>query len=235
MPVFQLADSPFFPPPDLAREDGLLAVGGDLSPERLLIAYQMGIFPWYSAGEPILWWAPDPRLVLFPDEFRISRRLSRTIRKNHFEISADTRFREVIESCAGPRKTGDGTWIVPDMVEAYCRLHEIGFAHSIECSMNGKLAGGLYGVAIGSIYFGESMFSSEKDASKIALAYLVTYLKNQGYDLIDCQIPTDHLKSMGAREIPGNEFYKRLEKAVTGLTRRGKWQCHDLKKPAGIS
>ncbi|MBU0729405.1 MAG: leucyl/phenylalanyl-tRNA--protein transferase [Proteobacteria bacterium] len=226
MPVFQLTDSPFFPPPHLAREDGLIAVGGDLSPERILVAYQMGIFPWYSQGEPILWWAPDPRLVLFPDELRISKRLARTIRKKPFRITMDSAFRQVIESCAKFPRPGQeeaGTWIVEEMIEAYCTLHDLGFAHSVECWDGDELVGGLYGLAIGAIYYGESMFSKASDASKIGMAFLVEKLAGWGFEMIDCQIATDHLKRMGAREIPADDFYDRLNIALSKPTRQGKW------------
>lgn len=224
MPVFQLSDSPYFPPPELAREDGLLAIGGDLSPDRILIAYQMGIFPWYSEGEPILWWAPSPRLILELDDFRMSKRLARTIKLNKFKITTDKAFREVITSCATiTRKIGEGTWITAEMLEAYCLLHELGHAHSVECWLDGKLAGGLYGLAIGGVFSGESMFSKKTDASKVAMAYIVEKLKLWGFDFIDCQIPTDHLKRLGAKEIPADIFYQRLQKSIFKNTATEKW------------
>lgn len=224
MPVFQLNEDLVFPPPELAREDGLLAVGGDLSIPRLLLAYQMGIFPWYSPGEPILWWAPDPRLVLFPHEFHLSQRLSRKIRQETFKVTMDEAFAEVIGQCAHTRlKTGQGTWIDGEMITAYCKLHELGYAHSVECWRNGKLAGGLYGVALGKTFFGESMFSRETDSSKVALASLVRLLLKMDYDMIDCQTRTEHLVRLGAREIRGADFLKLLEKSLTRPTDRGKW------------
>ena len=224
MPVFQLTDDPFFPPPELASEDGLLAVGGDLSLPRLLMAYRSGIFPWYSPDDPILWWSPNPRLVLFPEEFHLTKRLARTIRQNVFEVTFDTAFKEVITNCAQVRtKNGEGTWIDEAMQDAYCGLHEIGYGHSVECWQAGKLVGGLYGVAIGSIFFGESMFSLTSNSSKVAMASLVEHLKKNNFDLIDCQIGTSHLKSLGAREITGAEFGKHLAKAVDRPTRQELW------------
>lgn len=224
MPVFQLTDALIFPPPELAREDGLLAVGGDLSAERLLLAYHHGIFPWYSPGEPLLWWAPDPRLVLFPAELRISRRLARTIRQHRFTVTFDRDFAAVIAACAGSRKSQvQGTWIDEKMREAYTRLHELGFAHSVECWRQGTLAGGLYGVALGGVFFGESMFSRERDSSKVALVHLVELLTHWEFDLIDCQLPTAHLKSLGAREIAGTDFYELLQRSLARDGKRGSW------------
>ncbi|MFA7346373.1 MAG: leucyl/phenylalanyl-tRNA--protein transferase, partial [Desulfurivibrionaceae bacterium] len=177
MPVFQLSDSLLFPPPALAEEDGLLAVGGDLSVPRLLLAYQHGIFPWYSPGEPILWWSPNPRLVLFPEEFHLSKRLGRTIRQQVFSTTFDTDFSGVINQCANLRlDDGQGTWLDEAMIQAYCELHELGHAHSVECRQEGKLVGGLYGVSLGAVFFGESMFSLVRDSSKVALAGLVERL-----------------------------------------------------------
>ena len=224
MPVFQLSEDLLCPPPELAREDGLLAVGGDLSIPRLLLAYQMGIFPWYSPGEPILWWAPDPRLVLFPGELHLPQRLSRKIRQKVFEVTRDEAFAEVIRQCAHTRlRTGQGTWIDEEMIAAYCKLHDLGYAHSVECWDKGKLAGGLYGVALGKTFFGESMFSRETDSSKVALASLVRLLLDWDYDLIDCQTRTEHLVRLGAREISGTRFLQLLEQSLTHPTRRGKW------------
>lgn len=224
MPVFQLADALIFPPPELAREDGLLAVGGDLSPERLLLAYQHGIFPWYSPGEPLLWWAPDPRLVLFPSELRISRRLARTVRQQRFMVTFDQHFPAVIEACASTRRAqGEGTWIDGQMKDAYIRLHELGYAHSVECWREEKLAGGLYGVSLGGVFFGESMFSRERDSSKVALVQLVRVLNRWEFDLIDCQLPTAHLKNLGAREIAGRDFFELLQHSLTKDNRRGSW------------
>ena len=224
MPVFQLSDNLLFPPPALAREDGLLAVGGDLSVPRLLLAYQQGIFPWYSPGEPILWWSPNPRLVLIPEEFHLARRLARTIRQQIFRITFDTNFAQVIRACAQTRrKEGQGTWLDEDMIGAYCALHDQGHAHSVECRQNGELVGGLYGVALGGVFFGESMFSLVPDSSKAALAGLVERLKTWDFALIDCQVGTGHLQRLGAREISGAEFSTRLAQAVARPSRLGPW------------
>jgi len=225
MPVFQLSDKLIFPPPEMAEENGLLAIGGDLSPERLLLAYSNGIFPWYSAGEPILWWSPSPRLVIFPDEFKLPKRLSRLLRQKTFSITMDSVFRQVITSCATEDKRPEkGTWITGDMIEAYCFLHEMGFAHSVECWLNKKLVGGLYGISLGGIFFGESMFSSTSNSSKIALASLVEKLLEWDFDLIDCQMKTEHLIQFGAREIPGPEFQNLLAKSMSSSIQTGKWQ-----------
>jgi leucyl/phenylalanyl-tRNA--protein transferase len=225
MPVFQLSDELMFPPPQLARQDGLLAVGGDLAPERLLLAYRQGIFPWYSPGDPILWWAPSPRLILEPEKFHLSRRLARDIRKGTFRVTMDRAFREVIESCAQIREEqGPGTWISPEMIEAYWSLHEAGFAHSVECWQGGKLVGGLYGVSLGTVFFGESMFSRASNSSKVALAALCRQLALWDFEMIDCQMKTAHLERLGAREIPGEAFYRWLARCVREPTRRGTWR-----------
>jgi leucyl/phenylalanyl-tRNA--protein transferase len=225
MPVFQLTDAILFPPPELAREDGLLAVGGDLSVPRLLLAYQLGIFPWYSPGEPILWWAPDPRCVLFPDEFHLSRRSERLRRQERFTITFDTAFTQVIGDCAALRADeGNGTWINEAMQAAYTELHRLGHAHSVECWQGGELVGGLYGVALGGIFFGESMFSRVTNASKLALAALVERLMAWEFDLIDCQVASNHLIRLGARTIAGTEFQQRLAAALGKEERRGGWQ-----------
>ena len=224
MPVFQLSDNLLFPPPALAREDGLLAVGGDLSVERLLLAYRQGIFPWYSPGDPILWWSPNPRLVLIPEEFHLAKRLGRTIRQQVFSTTFDTDFSGVIRACAETRrKEGEGTWLSEEMIEAYQRLHDLGYAHSVECWQGGKLVGGLYGVSLGAVFFGESMFSLVSDSSKIALAGLVGRLKDWAFELIDCQVGTGHLQRLGAREISGEEFSARLTQAVARPSRLGSW------------
>ncbi|MEN8142970.1 MAG: leucyl/phenylalanyl-tRNA--protein transferase [Thermodesulfobacteriota bacterium] len=224
MPVFQLDESISFPPPQMAREDGLLAVGGDLSPERLLLAYHLGIFPWYSPGEPILWWSPDPRLVLFPDDFHLSKSLARTIKRKTFKVTFDTAFVEVIGNCAKTRESqGDGTWIDEEMIAAYCTLHELGYAHSVECWQDDELAGGLYGISLGGVFFGESMFSLKPDSSKVAMATLVEKLRYWEFDMIDCQIGTTHLKSLGAEEISGAEFGERLALSVDKPTMIGNW------------
>jgi leucyl/phenylalanyl-tRNA--protein transferase len=212
MPVFQLQKELFFPPPELAEPDGLLAVGGDLSCERLLLAYSMGIFPWYD-HHPILWWSPDPRFILELDQLKITKRLARTLRKNDFEVCFDEAFHDVIAACARtPRKNGSGTWITGEMMKAYCQLFEMGFAHSVECRRNGELVGGVYGVCLGRCFFGESMFHRQTDASKVALVHLVDYLKSRDFQLFDCQIPNDHLRSLGATEISREEFLYRLRK-----------------------
>ncbi len=211
MPVYRLTDQFIFPHPSLADPGGLLAVGGDLSPERLLLAYANGIFPWYSDPSPILWWSPDPRLVLFPGELKISRSLRRVIKKQVFTVTMDTSFGEVIRACAQAR---DETWITGEMIEAYVALHELGYAHSFETRHEGRLVGGLYGVALGRAFFGESMFSAMSDASKVALVFLVRLLDGLGFEFIDCQTTTEHLKRFGAREVPRKEFLDLLGRAL---------------------
>ncbi len=224
MPVFLLSDNINFPPPHFARKDGLLAIDGDLSRERLLLAYRKGIFPWYSNGEPILWWSPDPRLVLYPEELRVSRSLKKTIRKDLFQITMDKAFLKVIQSCADIRlNKKQPTWIVPEMIKAYCQLHESGYAHSVEAWYQGKLAGGLYGLALGKCFSGESMFTRVTDASKTAFVYLVTFLKSLGFQMIDCQVKTSHLMSFGAREVPRKIYLQQLEKTLDFSHARGKW------------
>jgi len=211
MPVFRLGRKPIFPDPRLAEPDGLLAFGGDLSVQRLLEAYRHGIFPWYEAGGPILWWAPDPRLVLFPEELRVSARLLRTIRQGRFKTQLDTAFAQVIAACAAtPRVHEEGTWITPEMQQAYLQLHHAGFAHSLESWQDGRLVGGIYGVAVGRCFCGESMFYHVTDASKVALVALVERLRDRGFTLLDCQIPSQHLIRFGARTIPRAEFLQIL-------------------------
>lgn len=213
MPVYYLIDQYVSPPPDHAENEGLLAVGGDLSPERLLLAYSSGIFPWFNEGDPICWWCPDPRCILELHQLRVSQSMTRLLRKGGFEVTYDRAFREVISSCAQiRRKEGGGTWITDEMLEAYCRLHELGYAHSVECWREGALAGGLYGVCMGMCFFGESMFSRESNASKVAFITLVRQLKKMNFELIDCQMPSSHLISLGAREISREEFLLRLRK-----------------------
>jgi len=224
LPVFKLTDELIFPSPELAEGDGLLCVGGDLSEQRLLLAYSMGIFPWYSDGDPILWWSPDPRLVLFPRELKVSRSLRQTLKNDIYEITADTAFAEVIRNCAGVRRKWDkGTWITAEMTDAYIQLHRSGFAHSIECWHDGDLAGGLYGVALGGVFFGESMFAKKNNASKVAFVALVKQLIKWDFALIDCQVTTRHLISFGAREIPRSEFIRRVEKALKMPAKKGIW------------
>lgn len=206
---------PFPPLSQALREpNGLLAAGDTLSEERLLSAYRSGIFPWYSEGQPVLWWSPDPRMVLFPAEFRVPRSLAKRLRRLDFEIRIDTAFETVMRACAAPRRDGGGTWITEDMIDAYCRLHCMGHAHSVETWIGGRLAGGLYGLALGRMFFGESMFARAADASKIALVALVRRLKNHRFGMIDCQMNTAHLARFGAREIPRQAFSLGLEELV---------------------
>ena len=230
VPVYRLPDRELaFPDPELAEEGGLLAVGGDLSAERLLTAYAIGIFPWYSEGDPILWWSPDPRLILEPANLRISRSLRKTMRREPFDIRADTAFERVIDRCrARPRPDQEGTWITPEMQEAYVELHRRGFAHSIEAWESDTLAGGLYGVSIGDAFFGESMFADRPDASKIAFVHLVRTLDAWGFDLIDCQVETSHLRRFGAVPMCRTEFLQRLRQSADGPTRRGNWKLPPL-------
>ncbi|HWA13391.1 MAG TPA: leucyl/phenylalanyl-tRNA--protein transferase [Burkholderiales bacterium] len=209
------ADDPFPPLSRAARQpNGLLAAGADLSPARLIEAYRNGIFPWFGEGEPILWWSPDPRMVLFPDELKVSRSLARTLRRGEFELRADTSFRQVIEACAAPRPGQDGTWITADMMAAYSELHARGIAHCIEAWRGGELAGGLYGIALGRAFYGESMFSCATDASKVAFVALVRQLQAWNFGLVDCQMSTRHLASLGAREIPRAQFARLLAELV---------------------
>ena len=224
MPVFRLSHQLIFPEPELSREDGLLAVGGDLGIERLILAYRMGIFPWYAQGDPILWWSPDPRLVLYPHALHVSRSLMKTLRQGHFAVTLDQDFSQVIAACAGvPRDKQTGTWITSDMMNAYCRLHSAGLAHSVEVWDQGKLAGGLYGVSLGKCFFGESMFARKNNASKVGLVTLVRLLQKWSFSLIDCQVTTDHLVRLGAREIPRKRFMAELELALQSPTHPGKW------------
>ncbi|HEB78566.1 MAG TPA: leucyl/phenylalanyl-tRNA--protein transferase [Methylothermaceae bacterium] len=203
-----------FPPVDQALEEpnGLLAVGGDLSPARLLQAYHQGIFPWYNPGEPILWWSPDPRLVLFPEKLKVSRSLRKLLRKDEFQFTIDQAFEQVIDACAMPRARESGTWITPEMRLAYVRLHRLGHAHSAETWLDGELVGGLYGVVIGRVFYGESMFHRHSNASKVAFVKLVECLRRWGFALIDCQVHTSHLVRFGAEEIPRRQFIGLLER-----------------------
>jgi leucyl/phenylalanyl-tRNA--protein transferase len=222
--VFRLPREPVFPDPELAEPDGLLAVGGDLSPERLLRAYREGIFPWYSDDTPILWWSPDPRMVLLPEELHVPRSLERTIRQGTYRIRADTAFVDVIRRCGETDRPGqDGTWITSEMVEAYERLHALGHAHSFEAWDDEGLAGGLYGVSLGAAFFGESMFADRPDASKAAFATAVQWMRGRGLELVDCQVDTDHLRRFGAREVPRSEFLARLRNALATPAARGRW------------
>ena len=214
-----------FPPLDAAliEPNGLLAAGGDLTPQRLLAAYRQGIFPWFNPGEPILWWSPNPRMVLFPAELKVSRSLAKRLKKHDYEVRADTAFRSVMQACAAPRSKHGGTWITSPMIEAYTKLHELGHAHSIETWVNGELLGGLYGIAIGRMFYGESMFSRANDLSKIAFVHLVRQLERWGFGMIDCQMKTSHLASLGAREIPRTEFSQQLTELVNYPDQPSTW------------
>lgn len=219
-----------FPDVELALQepDGLLAVGGKLSTEWLLHAYRRGIFPWYGSGQPILWWAPDPRLVLFPSMLHVSRSLAKVISKGKFTVTLDAAFADVIKACAGARTSQTGTWITPEMESAYIDLHHAGHAHSVECWCNGKLAGGLYGVAIGNVFFGESMFTEVTDASKAAFVALVRQLERWGFGLIDCQVYTGHLSSLGATTVPRNKFTTILDQECPKSGRLQPWVFDNL-------
>jgi leucyl/phenylalanyl-tRNA--protein transferase len=234
MPVFRLSSNLTFPPPHLAIAEGLLAIGGDLSVERLVLAYRQGIFPWYAEDDPILWWSPDPRLVLYPGDLHVSRSLQRTIRRRHFRVTLDQAFGDVIRACAGSRGPDHpGTWIVPEMIAAYERLHAAGLAHSVEAWEGDLLAGGLYGVSLGGAFFGESMFTRVSNASKVALVRLVQDLHRAGFALIDCQVTTAHLMRFGAREISRSRFLKELQQALKKPTLRGKWRFCESQGIAG--
>lgn len=228
MPIFRLVEDTVFPPPDYADPSGLIAVGGDLSSERLLEAYRVGIFPWYADDQPILWWSPDPRFVLELDKFKVSRSLNKILRKGIFRVTFDRVFEDVIAACAAvPREGQSGTWITAEMQEAYNKLHGLGFAHSVETWLDGKLVGGLYGVSLGKAFFGESMFHHEDNASKVALAVLVDKLKKWGFHFVDSQMTTDHMMRLGAEEMPRRIFLKRLRSALRHSTKRGKWHIDD--------
>jgi leucyl/phenylalanyl-tRNA--protein transferase len=211
--------------------DGLLAVGGDLSVTRLINAYRCGIFPWYGEGDPILWWSPDPRTVLFPERLRISRSLRKTLRKDLFRVTVDRDFAAVIDACAQPRDANGGTWLVPDMVAAYRRLHRRGLAHSVEIWRNGVLAGGLYGVTIGRVFFGESMFTRVSDASKVALVHLCRTLCDRGFRLVDCQVLTSHLIRMGAVQLPRADFVRMLDHWCSLPDWHGPWEEEQIRTP----
>lgn len=223
--IFDLDGTPpdiGFPDAGLAETDpnGLLAIGGDLSQDRVLRAYRSGIFPWYSAGQPILWWSPAPRMVLFPAEFHTSRSLRRTLRRRGYEVSVDLAFEAVIRACAAPRRDAQGTWLLPEMIDSYLALHRAGHAHSVEVWSGAALIGGLYGLAIGQIFFGESMFSRQADASKTALAMLADIALGHPFRLVDCQIHTDHLATLGARELDRAAFQQMLDNAIAADTPR---------------
>jgi len=217
VPVFRLTDRLAFPDPRLAAAEGLLAVGGDLSPQRLLLAYSLGIFPWYGRGEPLLWWSPDPRCVILPGEVHVSRRLQRTLRGGRFQVTCNRAFDAVITACADLRRQEPGgTWLVPEMQEAYRRLHRLGYAHSVEAWQEGELAGGMYGVALGRFFFGESMFHRVTDASKVVLVTLCRHLTAQRFALLDCQVPNPHLQRMGAQLLAREVFLEKLYREGLG-------------------
>ncbi|MDD5716376.1 MAG: leucyl/phenylalanyl-tRNA--protein transferase [Sulfuricurvum sp.] len=217
--TYQLA----FPHPSQASEEGIVAYGGDLTPSRLMMAYRMGIFPWYSATDPILWWSPDPRLIMELDDFKLRRSLRKKI--SRFEIRFDTNFSDVIRECSkAPRRGQNGSWIIPEIVEAYEALHALGYAHSVEAYQEGVLVGGLYGVSVGGVFCGESMFAKVSDASKAAFAVLVESLRSWGYSFIDCQVPTEHLKSLGAKEVPRDYFLRRLHQAIEADIAESQWK-----------
>ncbi|MGQ0501109.1 MAG: leucyl/phenylalanyl-tRNA--protein transferase [Panacagrimonas sp.] len=222
-----------FPSPHLAMRDpnGLLAIGGDLSVPRLIRAYSQGIFPWYNPDEPILWWSPDPRAVLLPEALHLSRSLTRSIRRHDYGVTLDQAFGEVLAHCGGPRTRSRGTWLGPDMRDAYIQLHDRGYAHSVEIWRGGKLIGGLYGVALGRVFFGESMFSREADASKIALYWLCQQLRAWGFGLIDCQVGSAHLYSLGATDVSRERFQSLLTAALGQAPRTGRW-CIDIPAPS---
>ncbi|RPJ06804.1 MAG: leucyl/phenylalanyl-tRNA--protein transferase [Spirochaetaceae bacterium] len=224
MPIFRLDESIAFPPVELSTKDGILAMGGDLSPERLVEAYKRGIFPWYSEPEPILWWSPDPRCVLFPHEAIVTESMARLLKKKKYHITADTCFRDVMIACAGPRKSGPGTWITADILLSYTQLHEMGLAHSIEVWEGDYLAGGLYGVSLGSIFVGESMFHRKANASKVAFIALCHRLAELGFMVVDCQVYSPHLESLGAWELPRNDYLKLLSLCLQHSTRQGSWE-----------
>ena len=222
MPIYRLTKELIFPHPYLSDENGLLAIGGDLSPDRLLLAYSMGIFPWFNENDPILWWSPDPRFVLFPEKVKVSRSTKKLMKKDIFDITFDTAFRSVINKCSKTRQ--DATWITPQMQEGYIKLHELGFAHSVEVWHEGHLVGGLYGVTLGKCFFGESMFSLMSNASKLALINLCQELLQKEFLFIDCQVYTKHLESMGAEMISRVDFLELLKKGLSFQTTKGLWQ-----------
>lgn len=214
MPIYRLTEDILFPHPCLANEDGILAVGGDLSPERLLLAYSNGIFPWYSKDEPIIWWSPDPRFILYPKDIKVSHSMKKLLKKQTFKVTFNTCFKDVISNCASLRME-DGTWITEEMIAAYVRLHDLGFAHSVETWYEGKLVGGLYGIILGKCFFGESMFSIMDNASKTALITLSDILNKKDFLFIDCQVYTKHLESLGAFKVPRSEFLELLKKGLS--------------------
>ena len=225
MPVFALTEEVVFPPPDLANPEGILAIGGDLSIDRLLLAYKKGIFPWYSEGEPIIWWSPDPRFILKPSELKVSKSMKQVLRKGIFSITYDQAFSRVIQNCKkSPRPGQTGTWITADMEAAYIALHQAGFAHSVEVWQDKELVGGLYGVSLGNCFMGESMFASVSNASKAGFITLVQALEKKGFGMIDCQVYTSHLASFGAVEVPRDQYLKELDYCLSQPGIRGKWK-----------
>ncbi len=227
MPIYLLGESTVFPAAENATGEGIVAVGGDLSPERLLNAYASGIFPWYSDGDPILWWSPSPRMVLFPGELHVSKSMKKLLQKDPswFQWTVDCHFREVIENCrTAPRKGQPGTWITNEMRDAYICLHELGFGHSLEVWQGKQLVGGIYGLALGKCFFGESMFSKVSNASKFAFIILAQQLLNMEFLMLDCQVPSDHLRTLGAREVPRSEFLTLLKQGLQSKTLVGKWE-----------
>ncbi len=230
MPVFWLSEKDLsFPHPELANEDGILAIGGDLSVERLLIAYNNGLFPWYNPEDPILWWSPDPRFVLFPDELKVAKSMRSYFNQRKFEVTFDQDFEKVIRNCKNQDRKGQvgGTWISEDMINAYCNLYEAGYAHSVEVWKGKELVGGLYGIGLGKMFFGESMFAKESNASKVGFITLVKYLIAKGYRLIDCQQETKHLKSLGGRSIPRKSFLEMVTENQEIPTTPGHWNTEE--------
>jgi leucyl/phenylalanyl-tRNA---protein transferase len=224
MPIYFLGEELEFPSPELANADGVIAVGGDLSPQRLLNAYASGIFPWYNEGDPLVWWSPDPRSIITPGDIHISRTMKKLMERNAFQLTYDKRFEDVIENCSAPRKTQAGTWITQDIKDAYSQLHELGFAHSVEVWKDEKLVGGLYGVSLGKCFFGESMFSISPNSSKYALITFTQKIFKLGFLMVDCQVPNPHLTRLGARGIPRKEFLELLERGLKFQSTIGKWE-----------
>ncbi|MEO0898788.1 MAG: leucyl/phenylalanyl-tRNA--protein transferase [Bacteroidota bacterium] len=224
MPIYRIPDDLVFPPVSHAEPSGILGIGGDLSAERLLLAYESGIFPWFSDDEPVLWWAPDPRFVLFPAKLKVSKSMKQILKKGMFQISYDQAFEEVIQACAQIYRPGQrGTWITDEMKEAYAHLHQLGLAHSVEVYQEGELVGGLYGVSLGNCFFGESMFSKVSNASKTGFISLVRELEQRKFCLIDCQVHTGHLESLGAEMIPRNDFMEFLHDSAKRKSIQGNW------------
>ncbi len=228
MPVFRIEQPIVFPDPELADDSGLLGIGGDLDPKRLLLAYKMGIFPWYSVGQPILWWSPNPRMTLSLQDFHVPRSLAKTLRKKPYTITLDTAFEQVIDACAAvERPNQEGTWITSEMRHAYNDLHDLGYAHSCEAWQDGELVGGLYGLSVGRLFSGESMFSHAPDASKVAFVHLVRQLESWGYPLIDCQLHTQHLARFGAQEIPRKDYLAAIATLIELPGQVGQWSFDD--------